>query len=285
MPTFVREAPMPVENIFYACLTHVPLEVEFPDYVTPIYMGEAQGAGKINLRDFAPEWEPFHPVLGSIAGTFAVKNILLQHPEVQKVGICQYRKFLTRDRIGVGADNYQVMDVLSHAQVDRNELASQMLPLEGTDFLVGKPGQFALDGVNYGYLYQYKDVHHVEDFLRFTAAAVEIGALDAHEVCSFFDEKVFFPGGIELGVLPAEFWIQHISAIESVVKRCIELHPVTRTGSQSRVWAFCAERLGSYYLLRQLRSSTLTGEDWLNQNCGQLNLLVNDGERSYVPGA
>ena len=104
---------MSPENIVYACLTHVPLEVDYPDYVTPIYMGEAQGEGRLNLRDLAPEWEPYHPVLGSIAGAFALKNLLLQRPGISHVGICQYRKFMTRERLGVQADNYQVMDVLS----------------------------------------------------------------------------------------------------------------------------------------------------------------------------
>ncbi len=274
---------MSAENLFYACLTHVPLEVEFPDYVTPIYMGEAQGAGRLNLRDLAPEWEAYHPVLGATAGAFAMKNLLLQRPEIRQVGICQYRKFMTRERIGTQADNYQVMDVLAAEQIDRTELTAQMLP-QGSDFLIGKPGQFTLNGVNHGYLYQYKDVHHVEDFLRFTAAAVEVGALDRQEVCPFFDEKVFFPGGIELGVLPAEFWIRHISFIESTVRRCIELHPTERADVQARVWAFCAERLGSYYLLRQLRTLTPAGGDWLSRHCGQLNLLVKSGERSYVPG-
>jgi hypothetical protein len=274
---------MLTDHLLYACLTHVPLELDYPDYITPIYMGEAQGPGRLNLRDLAPEWEPYHPVLGSIAGAFALKNLLLQRPGVRHVGICQYRKFMTRERIGVQADNYQVMDVLSAEQIDRGVLSEQMLP-QASDFLIGKPGQFTLNGVNHGYLYQYKDVHHIEDLLRFTAVAVELGVLDRQEVIPFFDEKIFFPGGIELGVLPADFWLRHISAIEAVVRRCVELHPTRRPDVQARVWAFCAERLGSYYLLRQLRSLPSANGDWLSRHTGQLNLLVKSGERSYVPG-
>jgi hypothetical protein len=275
---------MSTQSLFYACLTHVPLEIAFPEYVTPIFMGQAQGAGKLNLRDLAPEWQPYHPVLGGTAGAFAVKSLLLQRPDITHVGVCQYRKFMTRERMGVQASNYQVMDVLAPSQINQTEMAEQMRPLQDSDFLIGKPGQFLLDGINHGYLYQYKDVHHVEDFLRFTAAAVEVGALDRQDVCPFFDEKIFFPGGIELGVMPAQFWIHHISAIESVIRRCIELHPVTREGTQARVWAFCAERLGSYYLLRELRSRPSPDGDWLSRHCGQLNLLVEEGKQDYIPG-
>jgi hypothetical protein len=272
------------ETLLYACLTHVPLEVRFPDFVQPIHMGDAQGEGRLNLRELAPEWNPFHPVLGSIAGTFALKNLLLQQTRpIQHVGICQYRKFLSRERLGVQAQNYQVMDVLPSAQLAQLDLAGQMLPL-GSDFLIGKPGQFALNGEQHGYLYQYKDVHHVEDFLRFTAAAVEVGALGKQEVMPFFDEKIFFPGGIELGVFPTAFWLPHIGAIEAVVRRCVELHDTRRDGTQARIWAFCAERLGSYYLLRYLRSLGGEGGDWLSRHVGQLNLLVGEGEQEYVPG-
>lgn len=271
------------ESLLYACLTHVPLQVEYPAYVSPIYMGEAQGAGLLNLRDLAPEWEPYHPVLGSIAGAFAMKNYLLGlSREIHHVGICQYRKFLSRGRIGVQAENYQVMDVLSAEQMQAFDLADLLLP-KGSDFLIGKPGQFTLNGTNHGYLYQYKDVHHVEDFLRFTAVAVELGVLSKQDVCAFFDEKIFFPGGIELGVMPVDFWIRHITAIESVVRECVRLHPTRRGGIQARVWAFCAERLGSFFLLNHLRALTPVG-DWLSPHTGQLNLVVQPGEQHYTPG-
>ena len=103
---------MAPENLVYACLTHVPLEVDYPHYVTPIYMGEAQGEGCLNLRDLAPEWEPYHPVLGSIAGAFALKNLLLQRPGISHVGICQYRKFMTRERLGVQGRGLAASDLV-----------------------------------------------------------------------------------------------------------------------------------------------------------------------------
>lgn len=272
------------DNLLYACLTHVPLQVDYPPYVAAIYMGDAQGEGRHNLRDLAPEWEPYHPVLGSMAGAFALKNLLQQQQrDVRYVGICQYRKFLSRERIGTPAENYQVMDVLSSAEVERFDLADLMLP-KASDFLIGKPGQFTLNGENHGYLYQYKDVHYIEDFLRFTAAAVEVGALSKQEVMAFFDEKIFFPGGIELGVFPVDFWLPHITAVEAVVRRCVQLHDTRRDDIQARVWAFCAERLGSYYLLRYLRAQGGVDGDWLSRHTGQLNLLVAAGEQHYVPG-
>jgi hypothetical protein len=271
-------------GLAYACLTHVPLWIEFPSYVTPIYSGQAQGNGRLNLRDLAPEWEPYHAVLGGSAGAFAFKNYLLKHrPEVRQVGICQYRKFISRERIGTQAANYQVMDVLSKGQLAALPLAQLMLPgSEG--FLIGQPGQFSMNGINFDYLYQYKDVHHVEDLLRFTAEAVELGVLDKSEVLAFFQETVFFPGGVELGFFPADFWIDAITALEKVVRACVHRFPTRREGVQARIWAFCMERLGSYLLIRRLRSQ-VNDVHWTQRHRGQLNLITENESIDYIPGA
>lgn len=266
------------EGLVYGCLTHVPLWIDFPAYVTPIYLGQAQGPGRLNLRDLAPEWEPYHPVLGGAAGIFALKNLVQQQTGARQVGICQYRKFVTRERIGVPSANYQVMDVLSRDKLGEQDLAQLMLPDPQRPFLVGHPGTFAMNGVNYDYLYQYKDVHHVEDFLRFIAAAVELGVLSKQDVHPLFGETVFMPGGIELGFYPADFWVKGISELEQVVRFCVKRYPVPREGAQARSWAFCMERMGSYLMLKHMRTHGLKSP------FGYLNLITEEDSLNYVPG-
>lgn len=275
-------SPLAVNGLVYGCVTHVPLWIDFPDYVTPICLGEAQGPGRQNLRDLAPEWVPYHPVLGGSAGSFALKNYVLQQPHVKQVGLCQYRKFVTRQRIGVPSANYQVMDVLSKQQLAAQGHEASLFELMQpgtTPFLIGHPGAFAMNGVNHDYLYQYKDVHHVEDFLRFTAAAVELGVLSKQEVDPFFRETIFFPGGIELGFYPVDFWVKGITDLEKVVRYCVQHHPEPRTGSQLRSWAFCMERLGSFMVLKYIRTHGL------QHPFGYLNLITEEDSLNYVPGA
>jgi len=272
------------DNILYACLTHVGLTCEFPSFVKVINMGLAQKDGGINLINLSSKWNKYHKFIAGTAGSFALKNLLLNSSNnYTHIGICQYRKFLTREKIGIQATNYQVMDIVNINKLNAKELDSIMLP-EKSDFLVSKPGLFNLNNTNHGYLYQYKDVHHIEDFLRFTAIAVEEGALDKNEVTDFFDEKIFFPGGIELGVMPKDFWIKHITLLEVIVERCLTEHPYKREGSQARVWAFCCERLGSYFLLKEFRSKEKTNFDWLEGNTGYLNLINPNEDKNYTPG-
>lgn len=275
---------IPPKKILYVCLTHIELFFNYPEFVKTIYMGKSQYSGRLNLEQLSPEWAKHHPVLGGTAGSFALKELIINSNDVYShVGICQYRKFLTREKIGLQASNYKVMDIVNAEKLDVNRIGGIMTPVK-SDFLVSKPGLFSLNEKNYGYLYQYKDVHFIEDFLRFVAIAVEEGALNRGEICDFFDEKIFFPGGIELGVMPIKFWIKHITLLESVVRRCIEEHPYKREGFQSRIWAFCCERLGSYFLLKEFRSRQSDEFDWMDSNTGYLNLLVKNDEKNYIPG-
>ena len=279
-------------------MTHVPLWMAFPDYVTTIRLGRAQAEGELNLRDLAPEWEPHHPVLGGTAGSFALKNYLRRHrPDATRVGICQYRKFVSRERIsGVRDAKYRAMDVVPKAMLDGPRFA-QLLSPGDAQFVISAPRKFTrLPWYRRGYLKEYARDHHVEDFLRFTAEAVDQGVLDNSEVLAFFREDVIVPGGVELGVYPAQFWLESIEGVERVVRACIAKHPITRVGFQTRVWSFCAERLGSYLLLKRFRSEVATDplarnfesvsrRRWVKRHVGQLNLITeSDEHKGYAAG-
>jgi len=286
---------MPDPKLVYACITHVPLWLPQPPWVTTIHLGEAQGDGRINLRDIAPEWERYHPVLGGTAGSFALRQYILEHrPDATSVGICQYRKFVSRHRVsGVADPKYRVMDVIYLPTMDGEGYAHHLDP-GSSRFVLSAPRRFTrLPWYRRGYLKEYARDHEVQDLLRFAAVAVERGVLAPREVEAFFNEDVIVPGGVELGVFPVDFWLETIGAIEQVVRTCVELYPLAREGDQLRAWSFCAERFGSWLLLRQLRSEASAGVlgrhwKWLNQRIwsrryvGQLNLLTQDpSHRGY----
>ncbi|WP_233851771.1 hypothetical protein [Paraburkholderia sp. HD33-4] len=266
-------------DLLYICLTHVPPPFEFPSDVSMLCLGAEQGPGKANLRDLAPEWEPYHPQIGGLAGCFALKNYIVDNNlQVRQIGICQYRKFVSHRKIGgTPADNYPVMDVVSSNTLTTAQIAEAMAPGR-RDFLLGQPA-----AVRGGYLNQYQECHPPEDLLRFAATALELGVLSRHEATPFMAEQVFLPGGIEMGVFPAEFWVRSISAIESVVRACCERYPIRREGYQARSWAFCAERLGSFLLLRHL-TATYGVNGWMHHVAGQLNLLTEEAQTVYVGG-
>ena len=284
-------------GLVYACMTHVPLPLAPPTWVTTMHLGQAQGAGGLDLRDLAPDWEPHHPVLGATAGSFALRRWLLrERPGATRVGICQYRKFVSAGRIsGVRDRKYKAMDDVPRSMLEGGAYSAALDP-GGSELLVSAPRRFTrLPWYRRGYLKEYARDHHVEDFLLFTAHAVEQGALDASEVLAFCREDVLVPGGVELGVYPAAFWLDAIGRIERVVRECVTRHPRRREGYQARMWSFCAERLGSWLLLKHLRSEVATGPlsrhwEWLNRRrwsgrfAGQLNLIVEEDHAGYRGG-
>lgn len=287
----------PRAGLVYACMTHVPLPLAPPPWVTPIHLGPAQGAGGLDLRDLAPDWEPHHPVLGATAGSFALRRYLLrERPDATHVGICQYRKFVSARRLsGVRDRKYKAMDDVPKAMLAGDAYARALDP-GAAEFLVSAPRRFTrLPWYRRDYLKEYARDHHVADFLLFAAQAVEQGALGEREAVAFCREDVLVPGGVELGVYPAAFWLDAIDRIERVVRACVTAQPRRREGYQARAWSFCAERLGSWLLLKRLRADAAGGplsrhwerwnrRVWTRRCAGQLNLIVDDGHAGYRGG-
>lgn len=282
-------------GLVYGCLTHVPLWVDYPAWVLPIRLGTAQADdGGSNLRDLAPEWEPHHPILGGLAGTFALKNfIVAQQPSATQVGVCQYRKFVANARLGgTVAPSYKVMDLIADAALSTARLAAAMRP-DGREFMVSRPFTLSNWRKRDDYLAQYSRVHHAQDLLRFTAEAVEQGVLDKAEVHDFLGADWIVPGGIDLGVYPAAFWLRSVTAIENITRVCVQRYPQHREGYDARAWAFCAERLGGYLLLAHWARgshsrSTHVGRStarWPARDIGQLHLITQGSASDYVIGA
>jgi hypothetical protein len=286
------------DGLVYACLTHVPLTLEFPSWIVPIHLGAAQHDGALNLRDLAPEWDAHHPSLGSTAGAFALRSLVrARFPNASRVGICQYRKFISRQRIsGVQDPRYRVMDVVPRNQLAGDRLAAALDPGDAT-FLVSAPRRFTrVPWHRRGYLKEYARDHCVEDLLRFTGEAVDQGVIERREVTAFFREDVIVPGGVELGVYPAPFWLESTAKIEGVVRACVAKHATVRDAYQARLWSFCSERLGSWLLLKRFRAEVAGGfgagiesidrRRWSKRFAGQLNLVTDsEAHAGYSAGA
>lgn len=283
--------PAAPPSLLYGCITHVPPWVEMPAFVTTIRLGQAQDsvAGGYALRELAPDWEPHHPVVGGTVGAFALKALLLRLPErPARVGVCQYRKFVTRARVArQRARGYKVMEALPRDEVDAERLADWLRPGDA-DFVVCPPFSMRKED---GYLGQYGAHHYAEDFLRFTAEAVERGVVAGRDAAHFMAEPVFIPGGVELGVYPTDFWLPAITAIEDVVRACVQRYPTAREGTQARVWAYCAERLGSWLLLQHFRGGRRDGDPpwwspthWRRRVAGHMNLILDRRQAQYHVG-
>lgn len=269
-------------GLFYACISHIPLPVPMPDKVTTFYMGGLSHEGAYNTATYAPEWVAYNQLVAGMEGLFAVRNYILQHrPDVTRIGICSYRKFVSRYRItGVLAEDGWTMDVIRDADRERQSLEDMMDPGDAY-FLVGNPIGFMRNARPVGYLEHYIGEHHAQDLLRMVAVAQDLGVFNKEDVYAFLHEKPFYIGGVELGVFPAEFWLQAVGQAEDVLRECIRQYPQQREGYQRRAWAFCAERLTSYMIARYLRGA---GTLDVSACYGKLNIMVQGDDVKYIVG-
>ena len=187
------------------------------------------------------------------------------------------------------------MDVVPKSMLDVARLGAALWPGD-SQFLVTSPRRFTrVPWHRRGYLKEYARDHCVEDLLRFTGEAVDQGVVDRGEVLDFFREDMIVPGGVELGVYPASFWLASTESIERVVRACVARHATARDGYQARLWSFCSERLGSWLLLKRLRAEVASeagsGIEWIGRRrwskrfCGQLNLVTeSESHTGYTGG-
>jgi hypothetical protein len=268
---FMRTPAKKASELLYVCLSDRNSSFALPKNISPVMIGPAQRPGAINARDMSPEWDERHAELGTLGGCFAIKNYIVKTGlKVRLVGICTGDAFVSNRPVATGSQRLAgAADLLRGADLTGAMIADATGP--GTrDFLIG--GFRTLDGHTEGHSMfdAVKKTDEVEDMLRFTAMAVELGALSKDDVMPFFNERRFSEGGLSMGVFESDFWIRSISAIENIVSACLKRYPSAARGARLRVWAHCAERLGSFMLLRQLETH-YTGADWPNTLVGRLN--------------
>lgn len=260
------------QGLVYGCTGPDREGVVFPAYVHRINTKEAV-RGQLDSDVYAPQWQPYKSVIPSLVGLFAFKNyVRKQHPGAQHVGVCSTEMFVSAHKISGAAPSADMpmVDDVMRGQLPVGELAS-LMQAGAAELLVSAPATMTLRGQEAGYLSFYASSrhHNVEDLLHFTSLAVELRILAPQDVALFFAEKMYYVGGISYGVYPAQFWLNTIDMIESIVWECVHRYPEVRQEQQKPAWAYCADFFGSYALLNYLRQNNT-----IPSSHGQLNRIT-----------
>jgi len=108
-----------------------------------------------------------------------------------------------------------------------------------------------------GLIHQYASGHHAVDLFQYVSIAAQLGIIDAAEVNEFARETVLIPGGCELGIYPASWLQTTLSKLALIGREFLYRHGeriLTYDRYQVRAIGFLSERLGSYFLLKELRT-------------------------------
>ncbi|SCX38765.1 hypothetical protein [Variovorax sp. EL159] len=245
---------MPGPDYFF-CVAHEPPWFELPDHVEVIATGTYQVEGRLNIRDSRHtvgsgclNISNFYPYLTGTAGSLYISELLQKRPtEGRSVCIFQYRKLISLEPIGAAAANYPYMRILG-LHLGKDQVA-EILASYATDLLISHP--FLMPE---GMLAQYANYHHVADFLVLTRIAVDLKVLQETEVPTFFETRLFVPGGVEFGIIPCDLFIDIMERLRPILGEFLSRHVpfAPHNAYQRRALSFFAERLGSYLLIKHL---------------------------------
>lgn len=259
-------------SILSFCVSHVPILFKNNPQLKHIILGDSinKNSPSVHASDDItvllekyPDLDFLHPLLGGSAGTFAISRILRDlhenWDEYTSISIGQYRKFISKTIHGIPAKNYPGMFLMSASDAKDFDVLDMQSSIT-TPFLLASPIQVG------NLLQQYAACHRVEDLLRYSAIAIELGVIDHTEVSDFFNASSIIPGGIEFGIFPASIFVEITSKLESICINFTQRHqPAAMDRHQRRALSFCNERMGSYLLVKILNSISPSSipADWL----------------------
>lgn len=196
-----------------------------------------------------PFWDRMRPVAYGAAGLYVIPRAIESDvPRTELTGVFTHRKIVMRKR--AMRDHYYHREISIPASLQLT--VEDIRPWDGREFLIASPVDFPQ-----GVVRQYAEEHHAIDLFEYLSIAVQIGVMTTDQVREFSLETVLVPGGSELGIYPTS-WLYATQQKLAAVGREF----VTRYGAristydryQVRAVGFLAERLGSYFLLKELRA-------------------------------
>lgn len=237
------------------CITHKPLELPLPDDIPVVWLGSApiQTNGKhlvYPVGEISEEFDVWHTFLGGSSGTFAINKMirenLIEWQPNDRISIMQYRKFMAKTPMGIMSKNYPGLYLTTPSELKKFDFHALQKRIS-TPYLLPQP--LKIENL---YL-QYASCHCIPDLLRYTALAVDLNIINSNESFEFLNSTHLIPGGVEFGIYPIEVFMDIIEKLKTISIKFLKTHSLTSSNPyQRRGLSFCNERLGSYFLLKEL---------------------------------
>lgn len=254
------------------CVTHAaPLVPDhLADYIIGIGDHRPKRGAHISTLDVF--WDRMRPYAYGAAGNYVIPRAIDATGSPDLTGIFSHRKLIVRTQMGTPSalvPFWHEISIDDAKRIPRREIE----PRPGFEFLIGLPLTFHCGVVDH-----YIDAHRGIDLFEYVSMAVELEILTLDQAQEFAKEKIFIPGGCELGVYPTAWVRPVLEKLELLgrefVTRCA---PRLRTydNYQARAVGFLAERLGSFLLLSELRTRFPAGVP--RELCGFLSVIVPPG--------
>jgi hypothetical protein len=161
------------------------------------------------------------------------------------MNICGWRKIVTR-----GMTSHRTLTPAQSAQLPRSE------PYPGFEFLLCRHDFIALGRRHKNLFEQWNASHHKEDLCDGLNLAIEMGLMTPDERLKLEAETALIEGGCSMGIYPGDFvratlekvWPLYQTFVSRYRGRFMHYDPMQR-----RCVAFLAERIETFFILKELR--------------------------------
>lgn len=245
------------KKIFSVCVSHAPPLVPASLYDEVLSLGDYGVGDNFHVSNLEPFWHQHRELSYGAAGSYSIPaGVFKNKINANTLIVSGYRKIVLNRLVGREAENYPGMRLVDAGSSEVFH-ASDALPLLDSDFLLSAPLEF-----KQGLYKQYDSAHKAVDFLDYLTLVVKMGVLSEDEALEFLDMKWLIPGGCEMGAYPFDWCLEKLAIIEKVGREFIATYE-DRISSydayQVRAVGFLSERLGSYFLIRELSKRYPTG--------------------------
>jgi hypothetical protein len=180
-----HELPLVPENLF--------------DYA--IGLGDYWPKRGAHVSVLDPFWDRMRPLAYGAAGNYAIPRAMeTEVPPTELTAVFSRRKIVVRNSIGRESIKHPWYRQISPTVASLLSV-EEVRPRDGFDFLIGRPMELPM-----GVIQQYARAHHPIDLFEYLSIAVQTDVMTPAEVREFSLNKVFIPGGCELGIYPTA-WI------------------------------------------------------------------------------
>lgn len=237
------------------CIGHTNVAINLPDDAILIrtcrgFLKDDTHPNLISLDKVSEELDFHYSCLGGTAGFLAVPDILavknIKYSHNDRIQFVQQTKVVTRKPIGWKSKTYPGMMVLPQWLADGIDVGREAVDAENFLFpqLVSQPG---------GEMNLYAHTHHLPDYLRFCAVAVDEGVLTSLQVVEMCKQDILIPGGGLLGVSKLGYFLSVVDSVKRVALSFLNKHRPGLTSPYQRIAiGYCIERLCSYLLIKKL---------------------------------
>jgi hypothetical protein len=233
------------------CVSHDTPLVPEALFDLAIGIGDYRPPRGLHISVLDPFWDEARPLAYGAAGNYVIPRMIPDVPHrPEVVAIYSHRKIVIRNSLGREAPKYPVYREIS-VSTALNLPTGEGQPRDDNEFMIGAPIQFPQ-----GVVHQYAQMHHAIDLFDYLSIGMQLGVLSSAEIREFTLSTLFVPGGCELGIYPTDWLCNALGKLELIGREFVTRFAQrirTYDSYQVRAVGFLAERLGSYFLLKELR--------------------------------